>query len=326
MTNKKSIAPSIDVHTHLAPKLHDSELATLRLSKDIHDRYELNGNALGPRALYDAQLLIDYLATANVDEAFVSVPPPFFQQDLTLEAATHWFNSIARGIVDACAADSRLHPLVHLPLEHPSLATQIARQYLGESDIAGWSAGAGGKSTALDSPELSELWGLLAADGRPVLLHPASTPDKRLDPYYLHNLLGNPVETGVAVGELVFGGVLDRLPQLKLVLVHCGGVVPSVASRWQHGFDTARPSIDTSLTPVKDTLRKFYTDCLTHDSANVELARRVFGDSQLLLGSDWPFPMGLTDPRAPISHLDAEIQENIARDNPRRLKSLLPDV
>lgn len=319
MSGSMSVPPSIDVHTHLAPVLSDGELVDLGLERDDLGRSTLAGEALGPAALYHAERLIAHLDDARLDEAFVSIPPPYFRQDLSGDAAGAWFEAVAGGIVRACSPHSRLHPLVHLPLEHPALAVQLVREYLGRDDIAGWNAGAGGTSTALDSDELSELWSLLSADGRPLMLHPASSPDKRLDPYYLHNLLGNPVETAVAVGELVFGGVIDAHPHLTIVLVHCGGVIPVVASRWQRGFDTARPGIDTSLQPVESTLRTLYTDCLTHDRANVDLARHVFGDDRLLLGSDWPFPMGLDDPRAPISHLDADLRERIARDNPQRL-------
>ena len=319
-------APATDVHTHLAPSLSGSELAQLQLTVDEQGRYLLAGVALGPAALYDAHQLGDYLGGVSLDEAFVSVPPPFFQQGLAVETARSWFAALARGIIRSCAGDERLRPLIHLPIEHPALAVELVREYMGYDEVAGWSAGAGGGSTALADVAFAELWSLLEADGRPLLLHPATTPDPRLDPYYLHNLLGNPVETAVAVGELVFGGVLDAHPQLKIVLVHCGGVVPAVASRWQRGFDTARPGIDTSLQPVDVTLRKLYTDCLTHDGANVDLARRVFGDDRLLLGSDWPFPMGLEDPRAPLSHLSPELRERIARDNPQRLSSLVPQT
>lgn len=324
-------APSVDAHTHLAPRLEAGELAPLGLVAS-GDRYALSGEApgepagapLGPPPLYDPALLGEHLDRRGIDEALVSIPPPFFRQGLGEQETERWIDAIGRGIVRACADDSRLRPLFYLPLDRPAVAASAVRAHMGSDDIAGWAAGAGGDSVALDDPSLAELWSLLSADGRPLLLHPAESPDERLRPHYLHNLLGNPVETAVAVGQLLFGGVLDAHPQLKLVLVHCGGVVPAVASRWQRGIDTARPGVAAGLRPVAEQLRGLYADCLAHDPANLDLARGVFGDDRLLLGSDWPFPMGLDDPREAIAHLPDELQERIARENPRRLGSLAP--
>lgn len=320
MGNSSAAAPSVDVHAHLAPVLDAAELAGLGLTSE-HGRYALDGAPLGPVALYDPNRLGAHLDAQDLDEAFVSAPPPFFRQGLPETEAERWVDAVNEGIVRACADDPRMRPLLYLPLDHPALAARVLRRHMADG-AAGWTGAAGGGSVALDSPACSELWSLLAADGRPLLLHPAESPDERLRAHYLHNLLGNPVETAVAAAQLVLGGVLDAHPQLVLVLAHCGGAVPSVAARWQRGMDTARPGVDTSLRPVSESLRLLYADCLTHDPANIDLARHVFGDDRLVLGSDWPFPMGLEDPREPIRHLEPELQHRIARLNPQRLGSL----
>jgi aminocarboxymuconate-semialdehyde decarboxylase len=238
---------------------------------------------------------------------------------LKSEDTQKWVDALNVGVLSACADDDRLRPLAYLPFENPAAAVHTVRTQMVTDAFAGWVGAAGGRSTALDSPELAETWHLLAADGRPVLLHPGESPDERLAAHYMHNLLGNPVETGVAVAELVLGGVLATNPHLRIVLVHCGGVVPSVAARWQRGLETARPGLDVSMPPVASMLRTLYTDCLTHDHVNIDLARHVFGDDRLLLGSDWPFPMGLDDPREPIGHLSPALQQQISRTNPSRL-------
>lgn len=324
MIHTQGTAAAVDVHTHLAPKIAPAALSEIGLTELADGRYAIDESPLGPVALYSETSLIDYLEANDLDEGFVALPPPFFRQALSGEAAASWVKQMNQGIVDRCKASPKLRPMRYIPFEHPVLATAIVRDGLGEDDHVGWTAAAGGNCAPLDHPDFTEMWSLLAADGRPLLLHPAESPDKRLHPHYLHNLLGNPVETGVAVGELVLGGVLASHPLLRIVLVHCGGVVPSVAARWQRGIDTARPGVNTALPSVHEQLRKVYTDCLTHDQANVDLARHVFGDDQLLLGSDWPFPMGLNNPREPIAHLSPALQHRIACDNPARLLALEP--
>jgi len=80
----------------------------------------------------------------------------------------------------------------------------------------------------MDDPALEPVWSALGARRKPLVLHPGESPDARLGPHYLSNLLGNPVETGVAAAQLVLGGVLTRHPDLQIVLVHRGGVLPAV--------------------------------------------------------------------------------------------------
>jgi aminocarboxymuconate-semialdehyde decarboxylase len=153
-----------------------------------------------------------------------------------------------------------------------------------------------------------------------VLLHPGSSPDTRLDPHYLANLVGNPVETTVAAAELVFGDVLGAHPGLRLVLVHCGGGVPLLAGRWQRGLDTKRPGVGELSVGPRDAVRRFWVDALAHDPAVVDLAAAVIGEEKLVLGSDWPFPMGLDDPWSAVAHLPADRRDRVARDNALSLR------
>jgi len=311
--------PAVDVHTHLAPIIPSDYRLDSGLHKTEQGHLVIDGHEVRPLELNQPEALVKYLDARNLDDALVSVPPPFFRQAMNPAKQEAWVDAINEGICGVCEGEPRLRPLIYLPLDAPQLAIEVVRTYLLREGISGWTGAAGGGSLPLDDPAFTELWDLLSADGRPLVLHPGSSPDDRLEPHYLHNLLGNPVETGVAVAQLIFGGILEDNPQLKVVLVHCGGVVPAVASRWQQGINTLRPGVNSELKPVLETLRRVYVDCLTHDSANVDLARHVFGDSQLLLGSDWPFQMGLADPRLSIAHLDDDLQESIARNNPHRL-------
>lgn len=97
--------------------------------------------------------------------------------------------------------------------------------------------------------------------------------------------------------------MLTRRPDLRVVLVHCGGVVPSLVGRWARGVATDRPGIAPGTEDPAVVVRRLWTDCLAHAPEVVDLARVTFGDDHLLLGSDYPFPMGVDDPFETVAHL-----------------------
>ena len=86
-------------------------------------------------------------------------------------------------------------------------------------------------------PRFAPVFARIEALGLPVFLHPPKTLDHgdRMKPYYLANIIGNPLDTAIACAHLIFGGVLDRLPKLEICLPHAGGVAPILMGRWDHG-------------------------------------------------------------------------------------------
>ncbi|MDQ7909569.1 amidohydrolase family protein [Phytohabitans sp. ZYX-F-186] len=272
----------VDVHTHLAPALPRV--------------YTVDG----PPGLADPARLKRYLDTAGLAGAIVSVPPPYYRQDLTGDDGVEWSAAVNAGLAARIEGLPRLRGLAYLPLHDPAAALR-AYQTVGDGEWVGVVAGAGGRCPSLADPAYEPLWRALDADGRALLLHPAQSPDYRLADFYLHNLLGNPVETAVAAAQLVFGNVLARHPGLKVVLVHGGGAVPALAGRWSRGVETARPGVPEQELGVRDALRRFWVDALTHDATMARVLVDVFGPDKVLLGSDWPFPMGTGDPAAALN-------------------------
>lgn len=308
--------PGIDLHAHLAPLLAEPP-AGIAATGD--GRLSVDGRAVGPAGLYDPGALVAHLAALGLDAAAVSVPPPFFRQGLGAEQAAAWAQAANDGLLAAVAGRPQLLPLAYLPLEHPAVACAEYARLRADRRWAGLCASAGGRSASLADEALAPLWRALDDDARLLLLHPGASPDPRLEPFYLGNLLGNPVETALAAAQLVFGDVLPRHPRMRVLLVHCGGCVPSVAGRWERGAETERPGLRPLSEPPRTALRRLHVDCLAHDPALVTLALETFGEERLVLGSDWPFPMGVEDPRALVAHLDPALQARIAVDNAHRL-------
>ncbi|GAB3436880.1 amidohydrolase family protein [Phycicoccus ginsengisoli] len=287
----------IDLHTHLAPPVWPDELAP------------------GPAKLADPGALEQWLDEVDLDAALVSPPPPYYRQDLPEVESADWVRRLNDGLDRMLDGRPRLAPATYLPLEHPQVALQEAHRALEREQFAAFTGSAGGGSVPLDDPCLEPLWALLEEHDAAILLHPGQSPDDRLNQHYLANLLGNPYETGVAAAQLLLGDVLGRHSELRVMLVHCGGVLPSVLSRWQRGIDTTRPGLQPLTRPLSEALRGIWVDALNHEPQVVDLALRQFGADRTVLGSDWPFPMGLQDPREPLQHLAGDLLTDIGITN-----------
>ena len=130
-----------------------------------------------------------------------------------------------------------------------------------------------------------------------IFMHPIGfTQGERLMDHYLNNLIGNPLDTTVGTSHLIFGGVMERHPGLKIVLPHAGGFLGHYWARMDHGW-RARPDCRTIIKKAPTSyLKKFYFDTITFDP---EMPRNLidkFGAAQVLLGTDYPFDMGEEDP------------------------------
>ena len=309
-----------DIHVHVAPVLDGETAATLSgASVDSDGRIQIAGHQIGPAKLYDVPALEAYLTAAGLDHAIVSLPPPFYRQQLPVDEARAWVRAVNDGILARIGDHPALTALAYLPLEHPELAVEEYQRTRSEKRFVGATAAAGGRSALGTDPRLVPLWEALDADGAALLLHPGTSPDHRLDDFYLANLLGNPSETTVSVAHLALGGVLQRYPDMKVVLVHCGGTLPAIVGRWERGAETHRPGLEDLAESPRESIRRLYADCLAHDPAVVDLAASIFGEEHVLLGSDWPFPMGTDDPIALVQHRDGEFVERVATDNPTRV-------
>jgi aminocarboxymuconate-semialdehyde decarboxylase len=159
-----------------------------------------------------------------------------------------------------------------------------------------------------------------------LFVHPASVRiRKQLDRYHMRNLIGNPLETTIAVGSLVFGGVLDRLPGLRTCFAHGGGYAVFAAGRFDHGYAVRPEARKTVSRPPSDYLRELHFDCLTHSPLALRHLVDLVGIDRVVLGSDYPADMGYQDPvgwleRAPLL-ADAE-KEQILGANMERLLGL----
>jgi aminocarboxymuconate-semialdehyde decarboxylase len=311
---------ALDVHAHLIPVGHEAVTRAEGVSWDPETKQlAIDGHGIGIKALFHPEALIAWMDGQGVERAWISVPPPTYRPGLAAAQAAIWTRALNQGLVAIAASyPDRLEPLFHLPVAHPELAATIVRERAA-SGAARFSMSAGEPGLMLSDASYGRLWQALDEAAAFLFLHPGEGCDGRLDPFYLHNLLGNPSETAVAAGHLVFAGILERHPCITICLAHAGGAVPAVAGRWQQGFETGRPGVDREVEAPALALRRFCVDCIAHDGALLDLAASVFGPDRVVFGSDWPFPMGMIKPHEQLAGLAESRRRAIFCDNPARL-------
>jgi len=203
-----------------------------------------------------------------------------------------------------------------LPIQAPELAVKELDRLAGSRAIRGAYLPTSFAGKELSDPSLFPIYAKCEAMNLPVLLHPdqaaAAMGAGRLQKFYTANTLGNPFDTGIAVTNLVFGGVMDRFPRLNIVLPHAGGVVPYLAGRLQHGQQVRPETKDTAQRPFMEYLRRFHYDTVTHDAGLLRQVVDFAGADRVLLGSDYPFDMGVERPAEPVRALGLSPNEEAA--------------
>lgn len=198
--------------------------------------------------------------------------------------------------IAACVASNpqRFVGLGTLPMQSPEFACQELRRCVTELGLAGVQIGSHVNQRNLSDPSLFCVFKTAAELGAAVFVHPWDMIGSDLmRSYFLPWLVGMPAETTLAMCSLMFGGVLARLPDLRVCFAHGGGSFPGTIGRIQHGFDV-RPDLcaaDCKVSP-KDQLGRFWSDSLVHDEAALNRCVKLFGEDKVCLGTDYPFPLG----------------------------------
>jgi aminocarboxymuconate-semialdehyde decarboxylase len=191
------------------------------------------------------------------------------------------------------AHPDRFLGIATLPMQAPELAAAELRRAVRKLHLRGAMIGSNVTGRNLDHPELEPVWAAASELDVPLLIHPVNVgAADRLRSYYLNNLIGNPLDTTIAAACLVFGGVLERHPKLKVCLVHGGGFVPYQAGRWTHGWQVRpEPKVNLKQSP-QPWIERFYYDTILHSKESLEFLVGSAGPRRVMLGSDYPYDMG----------------------------------
>jgi aminocarboxymuconate-semialdehyde decarboxylase len=193
-----------------------------------------------------------------------------------------------------------------LPMQQPDLAVKELERSVKELGLAGIQIGTNINDWNLDEPALFSVFEAAQDLGAAIFVHPWDMMGQdKMRKYWLPWLVGMPAETSRAICSMIFGGILERLPDLKVCFAHGGGSFPSTIGRIEHGFQV-RPdlcAIDNNVNP-REYIGKFFIDSLVHDPVMMKFVVDMFGANKIILGSDYPFPLGEDHPGLMIESMD----------------------
>ncbi|MFD9540753.1 amidohydrolase family protein [Streptomyces sp. NPDC060022] len=301
-------SPTVDVHAHvllpgveaLVAGLPGHEAArALDARRNGAEALSVSGPMVRERIpqLTDVAVRLAAMDKQGVDVQLVSPSPSHYHYWADGKTAEKVYRAANEATAAHCAeAPKRLRGLGIVPLQHPEQAVEALDDALGHG-LLGVEISSHAPGRELSDPAYEPFWSRADETGAIVFLHPfGCTLDERLDRWYLSNTVGQPTENAVALSHLIFSGVLDRHPGLKLIAAHGGGYLPTHIGRSDHAW-TARADAGRSCAHLPSSyLRRLYFDSLVHDPNVLRELIRVAGADRVLLGSDFPFDMGTEDP------------------------------
>jgi len=193
-----------------------------------------------------------------------------------------------------------------VPLQDIDLAIAEMDRAVDDLGFKGLQIGGTIDGRNLDEAKFRPFWAAVEAKGIPVILHPSGYPEsQRLGSYFLVNCIGNPLETMVAATRMIFSGLFEEHPGIKLVLLHGGGYLPFYCSRADHTWEV-RPETRVSIPdhPPSHYMKRLYYDTMVFQPLYLRHLIEVVGPDRVMLGTDFPFDMAETDPLALIGATD----------------------
>ena len=328
----------IDLHTHLVPERwedfasrygggrwprlqpRDGCRATIMTGESVFR--EIDDRSWRP------ERRIEDMDQLGIDRQALSPPPVMFCYWAEPRAGL----AFARLQNDNVAAIVARHPrrflgMATVPLQDTAVAIGELRRAREELGLRAVEIGTCPGGRDFDDPELYPFFAACRDLEVAVFVHPA-TPlvgQERLTRYYFPQIVGNPLETAVAVSKLIFGGVLERLPDLRICFAHGGGAFPFTLGRLDHGW-SVRPEGPAAIPRrPREYARLLHFDSLTHGAANLRFLVAEYGADRVAMGSDYPFGMGSADPVADVGRagLDAGARELVEGGTAARFLGLI---
>lgn len=306
---------TVDVHAHTIvpevtslvtgrPGLRDEQEQQLRtFGRESAERNaKLAAGEYAP-LLTDMNSRLTAMDAAGIDVQAVSVSPTQYHYwaDRSLG------DEIVSGVNEHIAAMARSQPnrivgLATVALQHPDLAAVQLAEAVGKLGLRGVQISTSAAGRDLSDPSFEPFFQTASEIGAFVFIHPwGCSLGERLSSWYLGNIIGQPAETTLALSHLIFGGVLDRHPGLIVCGAHGGGYLPQYIGRADHAY-AVRPESATMKHPPSAYLRQLYFDSLVYTPGTARQLIDAAGAGHVLLGTDYPFDMGVTDP---LGRLDA---------------------
>jgi len=327
---------TVDIHAHvLIPKAAEYMAAhfdPMRIAMVKHandETRQVNGQQdkdRMPVAMADVEDRIAVLNKQGIDMQVVAPPPPQCYYQSPIEHALKGSQMVNDGIAEWMEPHpDRFAGLGTVPLQAPELAVQELERCVNELGLKGVMILTNVDGEEVAAAQFEPFWRKAEELGALVMIHPNGfTEGDRLHEYYFSNVFGNPLETSLALHYLIFNGVMERLPELKILGVHGGGYLPAYSGRVDHAWGARKDCRADLPKPPTDYLRKMFFDSVVFTHHQLEYLVQVFGEDHIVMGSDYPFDMADYDPVEHIatSSLSESAKAKVGGENAIRILDL----
>jgi len=295
---------TIDLHGHVfVPRAEERvakhpKLAAMRETerKAMGEKsftYNLKQMAAVVPKLTDINTRIQDMDRLGIDLQVISPSPTQYHYWADQNIAADIVRDQNEYIAGICVSHSdRFVGLGAVALQHPDLAVKQLVQCMKNYRLKGVEISTVIQDAELSDPRFETFWRSAEEMGAVIFIHPmGSTLGERIAPYYLANIIGQPIETTIALSHIIFSGILDRYPQLRICAAHGGGYLPTYIGRSDHGYDV-RPESKGMKHPPSEYLKKIFFDTVVFRADILARIIAIAGIEQVVFGTDYPFDMG----------------------------------
>lgn len=293
----------IDIHTHIMPAQMPNWTKKFGYGDFIHLEHRnckacmMKGDKLFREVednCFDEKVRAKEMEETGVSIQVLSTIPVLFNywaKPLDGLQTSSFLNDHIAGVV---AKDRRFLGLGTVPMQDIDLAIQEMERCISDLHLNGLELGSNINGLNLSHEKFHPFYKRAEELGCSLFIHPwEMMGEQQMQKYWLPWLVGMPAETARAITSMIFGGVFEKFPKLKVAFAHGGGSFPFTLGRIEHGYNV-RPdlvAVDNKKTP-SDYLGKFWIDSLVHDERAMRYIIDVMGEDKICLGSDYPFPLG----------------------------------
>ena len=315
---------TVDIHAHVAvpeaesfvtPHLNHADITMVKFSND--ETRAINSQQVRDRqvAIRDLDDRIKVLDAMGIDMQVVSPPPGQCYYTVAVEAAVEATRMVNDGIAAFVAKrPDRFAGFGSVPMQDGREAARELERCIGELGLKGVEVLTSVNGNEVSAPEFEPFWQAAEEIGACVMLHPNGfTEGRRFMDHYFSNVIGNPLDTAVALHRLIFDGVLERMPNLKILAVHGGGLLPAYSGRIDHAWGARRDARAGLPNPPTHYLRKIYFDSVVFTPHQLEYLVNVYGADKIMMGTDYPFDMGEYDPVGHVLSVESFSEDQVAK-------------